>query len=206
MGDDLDDFVENLQSQIFEETKAAYGDAGFERWRKPLFMGRMENPDGYGRIKGSCGDTMEIFLQFENDRVKKASFQTDGCGTSTICGSFAAELAIGKEPDELTDITAETIFNILGAMPEEDRHCAFLAAETVQEALKDYLIRPNKMRVKKEKLEKEIKELEEKLKDREDILPAHSIQPQQILLIEELEMKIERKKNELAELKRETLE
>jgi nitrogen fixation protein NifU and related proteins len=203
MGDDLDSFVEDLQSQIFEETKAAYGDVGFERWRKPLFMGRIENPDGYGRIKGSCGDTMEVFLKFENDRVKKASFQTDGCGTSTMCGSFAAELAIGKEPDELTDITGETIINILGTMPEEDRHCAFLAAETLQDALNDYMIQPNKMRVKEDELEKEIKELEEILKDREEALPPHSIQPQQMLLIEELDTKIEEKKKELAELKRE---
>ncbi len=203
MGDDLDDFVEDLQSQIFEETKAAYGDVGFERWRKPLFMGRMENPDGYGRIKGSCGDTMEIFLHFENNRVKKASFQTDGCGTSTICGSFAAELAIGKEPDELTDITGETIINILGTIPKEDRHCASLAAETLQDALHNYMIQPNRMRVKEDELEKEINELEEKLKDREEALPAHSIQFQQMLLIEELDTKIEEKKNELAELKRE---
>jgi nitrogen fixation NifU-like protein len=203
MGDDLDSFVEDLQSQIFEETKAAYGDVGFERWRKPLFMGRIENPDGYGRIKGSCGDTMEVFLKFENDRVKKASFQTDGCGTSTMCGSFAAELAIGKEPDELTDITGETIINILGTMPEEDRHCAFLAAETLQDALNDYMIQPNKMKVKEDELEKEIKELEEILKDREEALPPHSIQPQQMLFIEELDTKIEEKKKELAELKRE---
>jgi nitrogen fixation NifU-like protein len=203
MGDDLDSFVEDLQSQIFEETKAAYGDVGFERWRKPLFMGRMENPDGYGRIKGSCGDTMEVFLKFENDRVKKASFQTDGCGTSTMCGSFAAELAIGKKPDELTDITGETIINILGTMPEEDRHCAFLAAETLQDALNDYMIQPNKMKVKEDELEKEIKELEEILKDREEALPPHSIQPQQMLFIEELDTKIEEKKKELAELKRE---
>jgi nitrogen fixation NifU-like protein len=203
MGDDLDSFVEDLQSQIFEETKAAYGDVGFERWRKPLFMGRIENPDGYGRIKGSCGDTMEVFLKFENDRVKKASFQTDGCGTSTMCGSFAAELAIGKKPDELTDITGETIINILGTMPEEDRHCAFLAAETLQDALNDYMIQPNKMKVKEDELEKEIKELEEILKDREEALPPHSIQPQQMLFIEELDTKIEEKKKELAELKRE---
>ena len=203
MGDDLDSFVEDLQSQIFEETKAAYGDVGFERWRKPLFMGRIENPDGYGRIKGSCGDTMEVFLKFENDRVKKASFQTDGCGTSTMCGSFAAELAIGKEPDELTDITGETIINILGTMPEEDRHCAFLAAETLQDALNDYMVQPNKMIVKEDELEKEIEELEEILKDREEALPPHSIQPQQMLFIEELDTKIEEKKKELAELKRE---
>ena len=203
MGDDLDDFVNDLQSQIFEETKAAYGDVGFERWHNPLFMGRMKNPDGYGRIKGSCGDTMEVFLQIENDRVKKASFQTDGCGTSTICGSFAAELALGKDPDELTHITGETILNILGSMPEEDRHCAFLAAETLQDALNDYMIKPNKMKVKEDKLEKEIRKLEEKLKDREKALPAHSIQLQQRLWIEGLDTMIEEKKKELAEMKRE---
>ena len=56
--------------------------------------------------------------------------------------------------------------------------------------------------VKEEDLEKEIMELEEKLKDREDALPAHSVQPQQMLLIEELETSIEDKKNELAELKK----
>jgi hypothetical protein len=53
---------------------------------------------------------------------------------------------------------------------------------------------------KEEDLKKEIKDLEEKLKDREEALPAHSVQPQQILLIEELETSIEEKKNELTKL------
>ena len=51
-------------------------------------------------------------------------------------------------------------------------------------------------------LEKQIKDLEEKLKDREDALPAHSVKPQQMLIIDELETAIEEKKNELAELKK----
>ncbi|NQT56256.1 MAG: hypothetical protein HQ551_08515 [Desulfobacteraceae bacterium] len=54
---------------------------------------------------------------------------------------------------------------------------------------------------KEEKLKKEIKELQEKLKDREEALPAHSVRPHQILLIEELEISIEEKKNKLAELR-----
>ena len=53
-----------------------------------------------------------------------------------------------------------------------------------------------------EELEKEIKELEEKLKDREDALPAHSVQVQQMLLIEKLETCIEKKKDELAEIRK----
>ena len=139
MGDKFDDFAKELQDKIFEETKAAYGDTAFERWCKPLFMKPILNPDGYGCIEGSCGDTMQIYLRFHDDRVKEASFQTDGCGSSIICGSFAAELALGKDPDELTDITGETILNIFGRWPEEEKHCAFLAAETLQEALEDYM-------------------------------------------------------------------
>jgi len=55
---------------------------------------------------------------------------------------------------------------------------------------------------KKAEIKKEIKELEEKLKDREDALPAHSVKPQQMLIIDELETAIEEKKNELAKLKK----
>ncbi len=55
---------------------------------------------------------------------------------------------------------------------------------------------------KEGELEKEIKELEEKLKDREDALPAHSIRPHQILVIEELEAAIEGKIRELEKLRK----
>lgn len=51
-----------------------------------------------------------------------------------------------------------------------------------------------------EKLKKEVRELEEKLKDREASLPAHSVRPQQMLAIEELETAIEKKKKELERL------
>ena len=55
---------------------------------------------------------------------------------------------------------------------------------------------------KEEELKKEIKNLEEKLKDREDALPAHSVKPNQMLIIDELETEIEKKKDELAGLRK----
>ena len=142
MSKDFDDFVEGLQNEIFEETRAAYGDIAFQRWLKPLYMGLMDNPDGYGCLTGSCGDTMQIFLKFKNEQVKDASFITDGCGSSVVCGSFAAEMALGKSPDELLDITGESILQKVGGLPEEDKHCAFLSAEALQEALNDYMMKP----------------------------------------------------------------
>jgi len=141
MNDRIDDFISGLQERIFEETRAAYGEVGFQRWRKPLYTGAMDNADGYGRLKGTCGDTMQIFLKFEKERVKAATYLTDGCGSSAVCGSLAAELSLGKTPDELMDFSGEKILVVLGVFPEEDQHCAFLAAETVQDAVEDYMKR-----------------------------------------------------------------
>jgi CHASE3 domain sensor protein len=49
----------------------------------------------------------------------------------------------------------------------------------------------------KEELEEEIKALEAELREREASLPAHSVRPQQLLAIEELETIISEKKKEL---------
>lgn len=139
MTDTIDTFVASLQEQIFDETRLAFGEAGFQRWRNPLFRGPMADADSHARLKGSCGDSMEIFLKFDNDRVDDAAYLTDGCGASTVCGSFAAEMAIGKTPDQLLEITGDAILQKIGTFPQDDRHCAFLAAETLQEALSRYM-------------------------------------------------------------------
>jgi nitrogen fixation NifU-like protein len=139
MSNALDDFVERLQNQIFEETREAFGELGFQRWRNPQHRGLMPEAGGHGRVTGRCGDTIELFLKFENERVTRATFMTDGCGSSTVCGSLAAELALGKNPDELTAVTGEKILEVLGRFPKEEEHCAFLAAESLQNALDDYM-------------------------------------------------------------------
>lgn len=141
MSDTFDNFVKNLQEQIYKDAREAYGTKAFERWLNPMHMGNINDPDGYACVTGSCGDTMEIFLKFENELVKKASYRTDGCGTSNVCGSFAAEMALGKSPDELLEITGESILEKLGGLPKEEQHCAFLSAETLQEALNDYMVK-----------------------------------------------------------------
>jgi len=144
MGESVDDFVHGLQNQIIEETKEAYGEKAYQRWLNTTNMGSMQDPDGYACLRGMCGDTMEIFLKFGGARVKEASFQTDGCGSSQVCGSFAAEMAIGKSPDGVLEITGDAIMEALGGLPEDDGHCAFLAAETLQEALNDYMLKQTK--------------------------------------------------------------
>lgn len=137
--DKLDEFLDKLQEEIFDEARDALGERGFHRWRNPKFAGRMENADGWAKVKGECGDTMEIYLKFKDQRVTEASFFTDGCASSTVSGSFAAELTLDKTPEQLSDITAEQVLNAIGKLPEADRHCTTLAARTIQAALDNYM-------------------------------------------------------------------
>ena len=46
MSENLDNRKNNLQEKIFEDTKNAFGVAAFERLRKPLYRGEINNPDG----------------------------------------------------------------------------------------------------------------------------------------------------------------
>ena len=136
-----DDFVAKLQEQIFNETRAIYGEEVFSRWQNPKFMGRMTDASSVGRITGPCGDTMEIYLQLDDDLIQKASFFTDGCGSSVACGSVAAELATGKEFDEAGLIGGDTILEILKGLPKEEHHCAYLAAEALQVAIHEWMLK-----------------------------------------------------------------
>jgi len=137
----VDDFIQELKEQILEETKDAYGEIAYKRWLNPLYKGAMDEPDAFARLSGGCGDTMEIYLKFKNNRVKKASYQTDGCGSSNVCGSFAAEMSIGRSPDELLEITGEAISEKVGGLPGDDEQCASLAAQTIHTALNAWLNR-----------------------------------------------------------------
>lgn len=134
----FDDIVDELQSKITEETIDAYGQAGYDRWRNPPHRGKPEKTNYQGESTGGCGDTIWIFLHIEDDRVIDAGFGTDGCGSSTISASMAAELAAGKTCDEAAEITGEMVLNGLGKLPDEDQHCAWLAATALHEALGDY--------------------------------------------------------------------
>jgi nitrogen fixation protein NifU and related proteins len=139
--DEFDAIVDKIQAEAFAEARGAYGEKGFVRWRSPEYYGRMAACDGHGRVTGKCGDTMEMFLRIAGDRVTEASYTTTGCGSSSLCGSFAAELAIGRSLEELFDLTGEDVLERIDTFPESERHCAFLAIETLHEAVNDSLVR-----------------------------------------------------------------
>lgn len=137
----FDDIVNELQGKLDEEAVDAYGQAGFDRWRNSPHRGKPAKANYEGASTGSCGDTIRIFLYIDDDKICDAGFATDGCGSSLISGSMAAELAISKSCDEIAAITGETVLEGLGGpdcLPVDDQHCAWLAANALHEAVGDY--------------------------------------------------------------------
>ena len=138
MGDNIDEFANELQEQIIEEIKKEYTKTAIDHWINPRNLGKIKDADAYGKITGPCGDTMEIYLKIKKGKITAANFITDGCGGTIVCGSVITELATGKCLEEAQEITQEVILGHLGGLPEANRHCALLAANALREALKNY--------------------------------------------------------------------
>ncbi len=107
----------------------------------PQNVGRMSDPDGFGVITGSCGDTMEFYIKVKDSQIDEIKFYTDGCGTTIACGSVATQLAKGKGMEETLGITDENIMDELGGLPEDHVHCAKLTSDTLRKAVTTYLAR-----------------------------------------------------------------
>jgi len=138
--DDTDKFAQEFQKQIMEQIRKRYSETVIDHWQNPRNFRKLEDPDGYASVKGPCGDTMEMFIKMDKDRITECGFQTDGCGTTIVCGSVATTLAQDKTFIEaLAGVSADVILKRLEGLPASDVHCAELAAETLRRALADHL-------------------------------------------------------------------
>jgi nitrogen fixation NifU-like protein len=139
MAEKFDDPFKELEQSIMEDMKRVYSEKTIDHFLNPRNLGEIPAPDGVGKIIGLHGNTMEIYLKVKDGRVMNASFWTDGCGTAIASGSMVTELAKGKSVLEVQRITQQDILDALGGLPEDSLHNAFLAANTLKEAIKDYL-------------------------------------------------------------------
>ena len=134
MSSDFDRTIDELQKILW----APYPEEVIDHANEPRNVGRIENADGFARIKGFCGDTIEIWLKVKDDRIADIRFLTDGCGPTIAAGSMITELARGKSTAEVSRINPQDVLDALGGLPEENVHCAILAADTLKDAIKDY--------------------------------------------------------------------
>jgi nitrogen fixation NifU-like protein len=131
----FDRFVAELQQQIDEQEQALYSAKVIQEADDPRNLGRMSEPDVQGLVHGWCGDTMEVYLRLEGERIKEISFMTDGCGPTLACGSMLTRLVQGISLEEASGIGPQDLIAALDGLPEGSAHCAELAVSTLHNAL-----------------------------------------------------------------------
>jgi nitrogen fixation NifU-like protein len=114
-----------------------YSEAVIEHAMNPRNLGAMQDFDGFARITGPCGDTMEVWLKLNSNTINDITYMTDGCGPSIASGSIMTELAKGKSITLAIRICQQDILKALGGLPQESWHCALLAANTLKAAIRD---------------------------------------------------------------------
>ncbi len=104
----------------------------------PKNVGRLPGADAYGIFHGGCGDTMEIYLQLEGDKIKKATFMTSGQTSAIASGSVLTTMIQGMSLEQAGQITASGVIEALGGLPEAKAHCAELMVTALREAIANW--------------------------------------------------------------------
>ena len=138
--DPLDNLLDGFEAEQEEELIARFGQRGFAIWRDAPDRERLAKPTCQGTVTGSCGDTITVALFVVGETIAATDYDTDGCASSLIAAATAAALARGKSLDEAVDIDEDAIVSAVGRFPDDDRHCAYLAAAAVREAVHHWMI------------------------------------------------------------------
>ena len=119
--------------------QVGYSEKVMEHFMNPRNVGVIDDPDGYGKVGNPvCGDLMEIYIRVKDDIIEDIKFKTFGCGSAIATSSMVTELAMGMHVDEALEITRKDVADELDGLPPQKMHCSNLAADALQEAIKDY--------------------------------------------------------------------
>ncbi len=119
-----------------------YNKKVMEHFQKPKNMGQLKNPDAVAEVGNpSCGDIMRLYLKVEDNKIKDISFETMGCVAAIATSSMITQMVKGKTLDRAVKISYNDLIEELGELPPVKHHCAGLAIEALQKAIKNYQVK-----------------------------------------------------------------
>jgi NifU-like protein involved in Fe-S cluster formation len=116
-----------------------YSPTLIDHFEHPRNAGAMEDADAEAYVMNPvCGDSLRLFLRFEDDRIAKASFLTSGCPAAIATSSAATEMLAGLPLDDALALTRDDFANAVGGLPKSKVHCSVLAASAVRQAIDEW--------------------------------------------------------------------
>ncbi|MGC8676325.1 MAG: iron-sulfur cluster assembly scaffold protein [Candidatus Micrarchaeia archaeon] len=112
-----------------------------------------EHPDAKGRLDNanasmheenvSCGDTITVYLQIEDNKIKDARFDGNGCIISMGVANMLIDYIKGKSVSDIEAFGKDALFDLIKIDPGPARlHCATLSLRAVKKALFEYEHKP----------------------------------------------------------------
>ncbi len=113
-----------------------------DHFERPRNAGAMEDADVETFVTNPvCGDSLRLFLRFEDERIAAASFLSSGCPASIATSSVATEMLTGMPMSEADQLTRDDFAEAVGGLPASKVHCSVLAAAAVRNALAEWRAR-----------------------------------------------------------------
>lgn len=113
-----------------------YSEKLLDHFHRPRNAGEIELPTAVvEKSNPVCGDVLKLAVILRDGVVAEARFKAQGCVPVVACGSWLADMIVGKHASQLRALTPQEIENGLGGLPSASRHAATLAIEVLQQVL-----------------------------------------------------------------------
>jgi len=111
-----------------------YSENILDHYENPRNFGHLVNADsGAHDSNPLCGDTFDIELKFEKDKVKEVAFSGHGCAISTAAASMLSEKIIGMTLKDVEKLDKKDVLELLGIELSHVRiKCAMLPLKVIK--------------------------------------------------------------------------
>lgn len=118
-----------------------YSEKVMEHFINPRNVGEIPDADGVGGLTSEiCGDHTYVYIKVKDGIIIDCKFRTFGCAAAIASSSILTEMVIGKTLEDALKITSSDIVHALdNGIPEPKIHCSVLAADSLHEAIHNYL-------------------------------------------------------------------
>ncbi|MFX1420012.1 MAG: iron-sulfur cluster assembly scaffold protein [Promethearchaeota archaeon] len=141
MSKDFKKYVDKLQERIIAEEIKEHNENIVKLFYNPINWGKplKEEITIFEERRGGPKDYfLGLYLKIENEQIINANFITDGCGAMVATGSQMTILIKNKSINYAENLKPDDIDEALMGIPEEEKHCVFLAIETLKNLINKY--------------------------------------------------------------------
>ena len=126
--------MEDKKVDLWEGHSERYPEMALSTEKRGIF----EQPDGYGKNTGECGDTVITYLVVRDGIIRHATFDTNGCINTNACTNTVSYLVEGKKVEQAWKVKPEDVIAYLETLPKKNYHCVELAVGSLYLALSNY--------------------------------------------------------------------